>query len=206
MICHQMMSLPFSNIVTICGFAGAGKSILGRAFAKIHKDQFDFFDLDEVIQNDSGLLIKDIINSHGEEYFRKIEHITLRALIEEYSKQHLRKKNKAIISLGGGTLINPENQSLIKENTICIYLSCSKDVLVERLIEKDQIEKRPLLAREIKNEQDVKIAVGKYVEEGLKSRIPQYIEYSDYQIDTSIWKEEDLISKIEQLLKMDRTR
>ena len=49
-----------------------------------------------------------------------------------------------ILSLGGGTVMNPECAELVQSQTFCIYLKASVDTLMERLSK--EISGRPLLA------------------------------------------------------------
>ena len=76
--------------------------------------------------------ISKIFQKKGEDYFRKIEEIiTLKFL----------KKQKSLISLGGGAFLNNKIKNEILQNHISFWLSWDVQTLVNRL--KDS-KKRPL--------------------------------------------------------------
>ena len=82
------------NIVFL-GMMGSGKSSIGSLVAK--KLKLNFVDIDREIETQTKMSIKKIFEDKGENYFRKIEEkITLKAL----------RKNKNIISIGGGAFLN----------------------------------------------------------------------------------------------------
>lgn len=51
-----------------------------------------------------------------------------------------------MLSLGGGTLQDPENLELVKEHTWCIWLDTPLETIAERLWAQGNIGTRPLLA------------------------------------------------------------
>ena len=124
-----------TNIV-ITGFMGTGKTVVGKETAKMLGWQF--FDLDQEIEDYAKKPIYKIFEEHGETYFRTLE----RKICEEISAH-----DQAVISTGGGTLINPENQYLLARNGIIIRLDCSVEKIIERLSSSpDDIHLRPLLS------------------------------------------------------------
>jgi shikimate kinase len=119
------------KIVYLTGFMGAGKSTIGPILANTLG--WDFFDLDKEIENNTGLKIKDIFASSGEDHFRDIEENLLK---------NLSAGNQLIISLGGGTISAKENFSFIKGNGILIYLKSEISSIFKRLKNKRD---RPIL-------------------------------------------------------------
>jgi len=111
---------------------GAGKSKIGPLVAE--KLSCSFFDTDTIIEKETGNKINDIFETHGEGVFRKMEHAVLYQLVSE--------NEKAVIALGGGALINPDNKKLVTLNGITIYLKSSPKEIFKRV--KDS-SKRPLL-------------------------------------------------------------
>ena len=74
---------------------GVGKSTIGKILAK--KLNYNFIDVDKVIESEEGCSINLIFKNKSESYFRKIENdITLSEL----------KKVNTVISLGGGAFLN----------------------------------------------------------------------------------------------------
>lgn len=90
------------SIIFLYGPPASGKSTLGRHLSRALG--WDFIDLDEAIVCAECRLIPDIFESDGEKAFRLIEKNTLKNSVNA-----LGNKN-AIISLGGGTLLDPENR------------------------------------------------------------------------------------------------
>ena len=65
-----MMKTKHNNI-TLIGMPASGKSSIGVVLAK--RLGMQFIDVDLVIQEKTGMLLKEIIAKHGDEGFRKIE-------------------------------------------------------------------------------------------------------------------------------------
>lgn len=100
-----------------------GKTLAGEAFSK--EQGLQFIDLDQYIEKQEKMTVLEIFHQKGESYFRTLEVKCLQEIIS---------KNKDIVlSVGGGTPMNPECAKMLKEKTFCIYLQCSPAVLGERL-------------------------------------------------------------------------
>ena len=121
------------NKKNICftGMMGAGKSIIGKQFAKIIN--YGFVDTDKLIEEKSGKKINKIFEIYGEDYFRKYE--------EKIILDVLKLKN-VVISLGGGSILNKSIRKVMSKNSFTIYLEVNIDVLNKRL---KNSKKRPLL-------------------------------------------------------------
>ncbi len=125
------------NLV-ILGMMGSGKSSIGSYISK--KLNLDFIDIDQEIEKKIGKKISKIFEIEGEEYFREIEEfVTLKML----------KKNKAIISLGGGAFLNNKIKKEILENHISFWLNWDIKTLVNRI---KNSQKRPIAFNASKNE------------------------------------------------------
>jgi len=109
------------NIVLI-GFMGCGKTTVGRILAE--KMKFTFADSDQIIENKQGMTIPQIFEIYGEEYFRRLEEITIRSLLE---------KNNIVISTGGGAVLNQSLFDYMKLNARVVHLKASIDTLWDRL-------------------------------------------------------------------------
>ncbi len=118
--------------ITFCGMMGAGKSLIGRKFAKIIN--YNFLDTDSLIERKTGKSINQIFNDSGEIFFRELE--------ENYISKILLKKNY-VFSLGGGVMNNFKLRNIIKKNSFNIYLKVEKNLLSKRL---ESSKNRPLIS------------------------------------------------------------
>ena len=113
---------------------GVGKSTIGKLLAK--KLQYDFLDIDKLIEQKEGSSINLIFKNKGEEYFREIEkRLTLTEL----------KKINCVISLGGGSFLQNEVRKSVKKLSVSFWLDVPIDELIKRLTKS---KKRPLLFKQ----------------------------------------------------------
>lgn len=98
------------NIV-LTGMPGSGKSTVGKL---IDLDGYSFFDTDAEIEKRCGCMIKELIESKGEKYFRDLES----QVIREVSSEGCR-----IISTGGGAILREENVRSLKRNGKIFFLN-----------------------------------------------------------------------------------
>ena len=117
--------------ITFCGMMGAGKSLIGKKFAKII--DFNFLDTDSFIEEKTGKSINQIFSESGEIFFRELE--------ENYISKILNKKNY-VFSLGGGVMNNLNLRNIIKKNSYNIYLEVELSILSKRL---ESSKNRPLI-------------------------------------------------------------
>ena len=119
--------------ITLCGMMGSGKSAVGKILA--NKLNYNFIDVDKIIENEAKKTIKRIFEEDGEVYFRDLEEkITIETL----------ENKEVVVSLGGGAIINKKIRNSIKKNSYNIYLSVDVDILTKRL----QFSKtRPLITK-----------------------------------------------------------
>ncbi|MDP4117814.1 MAG: shikimate kinase [Bacillota bacterium] len=116
--------------ISLIGFMACGKSTIGRVLA--HEMKYSFVDIDKKIEKRQKMKISKIFDTHGEEYFRKVETETL----EKYLL-----KEKTVISTGGGIVLNPKNVDILYENSFVVFLDVPFDILAERAAANNQ---RPL--------------------------------------------------------------
>ena len=117
------------NLVFL-GMMGSGKSSIGSIISK--KLEIDFIDIDREIEKKIGINISNIFKNKGEKYFRDVEEATTLNIL---------KKNKVVISLGGGAFLNNKIKKEILENHISFWLNWNTKTLVNRI--KDS-QKRPI--------------------------------------------------------------
>lgn len=141
--------------IFLIGFMGSGKSHIGKRLAP--KMGYEFMDLDHLIETNAGKKISEIFKTEGEESFRQLESETLKSL---------GKKDKIIISTGGGTPCFFDNMEWMKKHGKTIFLDVVTPILVERLL--PRTAHRPLLAGKSPEELTL------FIEEKLEARRKNY--------------------------------
>lgn len=126
------MRLAARNIF-LTGFMTSGKSTVGKRLAGELK--WRFVDLDREVERAAGHRVSTIFRDQGEREFRKLESKCLRRVC---------RRNKQVIALGGGTLLEKGNIRLIRNRGVLIQLMVSPETVLRRL--KNQRGKRPLLS------------------------------------------------------------
>ncbi|MFL2963904.1 MAG: shikimate kinase [Methylophilaceae bacterium] len=165
--------------IILVGMMGAGKTTIGKLLS--NKLGYDFVDLDKIIEEKSGVKINTIFEIEGEAGFREREFQVLRDSI---------KKEKVIISTGGGIVTNDKSRAqLIKHNVFIIYLKANLETLFSRLKNDNS---RPIL--NVDNKEQM-------IERILHEREPQYQDLADMTVDTTYIKTNDVVKLI--IKKMD---
>jgi len=123
---------PLKNLYLI-GPMGAGKTSIGKQLAKSLR--FDFFDMDQVIAETTGVDIAWLFDVEGEAGFRLREQEALKKLVH---------KQRIVLSTGGGVIGQAQNRQLLAAHGTVLYLSASVAHLAQRIMKK--IEKRPMLS------------------------------------------------------------
>ncbi|MCX7114831.1 MAG: shikimate kinase [Gammaproteobacteria bacterium] len=121
------MSTHAKTIVLI-GFKHVGKSVIGRALAT--QLERPFIDLDEEIErvfereHQDKQTCRQMMQTQGEAYFRQLEKDVLAQLV---------LTKPVILSLGGGTPLDEDNQKRIQGHTI-VHISAPRGVVFERIM------------------------------------------------------------------------
>lgn len=145
--------------IFLCGFMGSGKTTIGKKLAiSLGKN---FVDLDNFIEQNENIKIKNIFEKNGEDYFRKLE---TQYLIKTC------KTSNSIISLGGGTLENQQNIDIIKQNGIIVFIDIPFELCYLRIIGNSN---RPIVISNTKEK----------LEEIYNNRKINYIKNCDYHIN-----------------------
>ena len=114
--------------IFLCGFMGCGKTRLGRVLAQLL--HLPLIDLDDYIVQQEGRSIPEIFAENGEPYFRAVE-------------------AQAVISCGGGAMLNAESAAAARETGAVVLLDQSFAVCYSR-IKNDT--NRPLVQRNTKEQ------------------------------------------------------
>ena len=130
--------------IFLIGYMGAGKTTLGKAFAR--ELGLTFVDLDWYIEERFHKSIRQLFTERGEDGFREFENV--------------------VISTGGGTPCFFDNVEYMNTMGESIFLDVDIKVLFRRL--KVAKQQRPLLAQ--KNDEELMA----FITENLQKRLPFY--------------------------------
>lgn len=119
------------NIV-LTGFMASGKSVVSEKLAKLTGRKL--IDTDKYIEEKEGTSINEIFKTHGEKYFRELEKAAVRVVADE---------ENAVISTGGGTVLDKLNIDCLKKTGKVFYLAPDFEIIEKRIIEASRT--RPLL-------------------------------------------------------------
>ncbi|MCS6817828.1 MAG: shikimate kinase [Blastocatellia bacterium] len=108
--------------IFLVGFMGSGKTTVGRLLAE--KLGYAFLDLDELIQEQAGLSIREIFARMGEGAFREMESRALR---------ELEAWEDVVVALGGGAFVSEGNRREVKRLGVSVWLDCPLEVILARL-------------------------------------------------------------------------
>jgi len=161
------------NIIFLIGYMGTGKTTVGKELRK--KLRFKLVDLDQLIEKNEGITIKEMMESFGEKYFRDIETKTLMSL---------KGAKKLVVSCGGGVILREENRQFMKENGVVVLLEASPEQIFER-IKHDNT--RPLLAGNMTVE---------YIAQMKSQRDPLYNDAAEIVVDTANLSRFDICDQI----------
>lgn len=121
------------NIILV-GMMSSGKTTLGKKLAKALN--YQFVDLDKLIEKDQGMEISSIFAQQGEAYFREVES----RILKEASAQ-----KGIVLASGGGTPCFFDNMEVIKAMGVSIFLDVPAEDLARR-IENHGKDDRPILS------------------------------------------------------------
>ena len=169
-----------SKIITFIGMMGTGKSKFGRLIAKSYN--FNFYDIDLLIEKKFNNTIIALFQEHGETFFRTAEENIIKELIFTVSQSN---KN-SVISLGGGGFDNENTRTLLLEKSHVIWLNTPVKTLVDRV---GDGSKRPMIRGNVK----------KSISELLKKRIKYYSLCHD-QLNTNKLSQNQIIEKISEII------
>jgi 3-phosphoshikimate 1-carboxyvinyltransferase len=150
------------NII-LGGLRGTGKTLIGKNLAQLLKRKF--LDTDGIIEKKAKMPISRIVRENGWETFRKMESETAKSLAGV---------DGAVISTGGGMLVNQANARTLKKNGVIILLKCDPAISAKRT---DGDANRPALTR--------RNSVLKEHKDLWEQRKKTYLKTADLVIDTS---------------------
>ena len=162
-----------SNLV-LTGFMGTGKTSLGKLLAE--KLGRGFVDIDQKIEQDTGMTIPQIFEKYGEKYFRELE--------KNAVKEVAARKN-LVIATGGGTVKDEENIRLLKESGVMVCLTTEPEEIFRRTERRGE---RPVLDA---GAEDRLNTIKKLLAERQK-----FYAQADYTVDTTDWSPLQIMNDI----------
>ncbi len=165
------------NCIALIGFMATGKTSVGKYLAEYLGDKYKFIETDQIIIEMAGKSIPRIFSEDGEKKFREYE-------IEACKK--VSSFDNAIISCGGGVVLNKINIKNLKKNCYIVLLEATIEEIYRRAI-KDGKETRPVIDKE-----DPK----KEIEEVLNYRKYFYEAAAEISIETTGKDIEMIVSEI----------
>ena len=141
--------------IFLIGYMGAGKTTLGKAFARAMG--LTFVDLDWYIEERFHKTVSQIFTERGEEGFRELE----KRMLHEASDFE-----NVVISVGGGTPCFFDTMEYMNQVGETVFLDVDNKVLFRRL--KVAKQQRPLLANKTDDE------LMAFIQEALEKRLPHY--------------------------------
>jgi shikimate kinase len=162
--------------IYIIGMPGSGKSTWGKRLANALN--YDFVDLDTLIEQQKSSTIEQIFSEKGEDFFRELERKIL------HQTTHF---THTIIACGGGTPCFFDNMNWINSNGKSIYFKANVSLILNRI--EGSKAQRPLFLGMSRDEMKEKI------EELLSIRNPFYLE-ANVHINLPIKSLKDIVNQI----------
>jgi shikimate kinase len=148
----------------LIGYRGSGKTVVGSKLAK--RLDLPHYDSDDLVEQQSGQTIQQIFAMSGEVEFRRLESEVIRSL---------HRLQPAVVSLGGGAILAPENRDQLKSSGRLVWLKAAAEVLYARIAnDPTSAQRRPQLT-----------AMGGWeeVETVLRQREPIYSACADFTVE-----------------------
>jgi shikimate kinase len=117
--------LDMAKNITLIGMAGAGKSVIGKALAA--SLDYEFIDIDEVIERKTGSGLQQLLDDSGEDTFLDIE---------EAAVLELGEIDECVISPGGSVVYSAAAMKFLKEKSIVVFLNAPFESIEKRLSDK----------------------------------------------------------------------
>lgn len=155
-----LQEAPCAFLLVLVGLMGAGKTTVGREYAR--RKGMRFVDCDHELEARLGVKVATIFEIEGEDGFRRRES----QLLEELSHQ-----TGLVLATGGGVVLNPDNRVLLTQRGVVVYLNVPPRILWERT---RNDKGRPLL--QVPNPRE-------RLETLFRERDPLYREVADIVID-----------------------
>lgn len=119
---HSGLNKEEMKNIALIGFMGAGKTTVSHALRALYG--LTEIDTDQEIVRQEGRPITEIFATDGEAYFRQLEH----DVVLRFQDVHA-----AVISCGGGLVMNPENVKNLRTSCIIVFLTATPETTLLRV-------------------------------------------------------------------------
>lgn len=173
-------------LLFLVGYAGSGKSSMGRRLAR--RLGMRFIDTDQRVEQGAMMSVADIFAREGEEGFRVRERATIEAIVRE--------TDEAVVSTGGGLATWRDNMEWMSGEGVTIYLRRAPEQILLRLSDYGR-EKRPMFRGKSDGE------LLEFMRHQMAEREPHYrkaaitVECTTLSDDDAV---EDIVKQIDRLL------
>jgi XRE family aerobic/anaerobic benzoate catabolism transcriptional regulator len=123
---------PAHKPIALLGVRGAGKSSVGAALAK--KLHLRFVEVDQQIEEATGLALGDVFTLHGEAYYRRVEREVLTRLLSDPAP--------LVLATGGSIVNDPTSYALLRNRAHTIWLRARAEDHWNRVVA--QGDQRPM--------------------------------------------------------------
>jgi XRE family aerobic/anaerobic benzoate catabolism transcriptional regulator len=120
------------RIIALLGLRGAGKTTIGRQLAR--RLHVRFVELDRQIEKAADMSLVELFSLYGEQYYRRLEHDTLAALVAE--------PRDMVLATGGGLVAAPDTFALLRKAATTIWLRATPEDHWNRVVR--QGDRRPM--------------------------------------------------------------
>lgn len=172
-------------LIFLVGYAGSGKSSLGRRLAR--RLGARFVDTDSVVEQRVGASISDIFYYEGEEYFRRAERDVLESLWSD--------NEDIVVATGGGLPIWSDNMEWMRSAGHTIYLRRDIEQILSRMTAYGR-EKRPMFRG--KSDEELRV----FMREQLAEREPYYL-LSEIVVECTHHSDESVVEHIAHRLNAE---
>src|SRR6201999_2821048 len=115
---------PRQKRIALIGLRGAGKSTLGQKLAETRN--VPFIELDREIEKEAGMPLAEIFSLYGQSGYRAIERRTLERVANEHER--------AVFSIGGGVVTEPETYDFLRANCFTIWIKAKPQEHMDRVV------------------------------------------------------------------------
>ncbi|WP_456434390.1 shikimate kinase [Thermosulfuriphilus sp.] len=165
----------------LVGYRATGKTTQARLLAEAL--EMDWVDLDQLIEKEAGLTIKEIVSRKGWPVFRALERQALEMVVS--------LSQELVVACGGGAVVHEDLWPEIRAQALVIWLKATPETIYQRLLSDGKTEsQRPYLtkAKDLMTE----------IRTTLEERLPLYEKVAHLAIETegrSPFEVRDLILK-----------